>query len=73
MWARRSRPRNARLACRNGREVAHVITATGAFGRAPYGATKRCTGWRRHMWSQPLGPSVELPMGPQNVVLGGED
>ena len=23
------------------------------------------------MWTRPLGPSVELPMGPRNAVLGG--
>eukprot|EP00959_Pyramimonas_sp_CCMP1952_P244042 5101446-Pyramimonas_sp.AAC.1 len=44
----------------------HVVTATGAFGGAPYGVTKWCTGWRGRMWSQPLGPSVELPMGPRS-------
>eukprot|EP00959_Pyramimonas_sp_CCMP1952_P312152 6533048-Pyramimonas_sp.AAC.1 len=48
---------------------------TGAFGGAPDGATKRvkgeprwaCGGRGRHMRTRPLGPSVELPMGPQTV------
>eukprot|EP00959_Pyramimonas_sp_CCMP1952_P336274 7041482-Pyramimonas_sp.AAC.1 len=37
--------------------VAHAGGATGAFGGAPYGATKRCTdlGWR--MRAPPMGPS----------------
>eukprot|EP00959_Pyramimonas_sp_CCMP1952_P154106 3224066-Pyramimonas_sp.AAC.1 len=25
----------------------HVNCSTGAFGKAPYGATKRCAGWGR--------------------------
>ena len=45
--------------------------STGAFGGAPYGATKRCPGWGRRMRTPPLGPSVELPMGPRNAALGG--
>ena len=53
----------------------HVSAATGAFGGAPYGATKRVSGvpeWRRNggeaaMRTLPLGPSVELPVGPRNV------
>ena len=49
----------------------HARSATGAFGGAPYGATKRVRGvpewgWNR-MRAQPLEPSVELPMGPRNV------
>merc|ERR1712091_640988 len=51
----------------------HADTPTGAFGGAPYGATKRCPGWGRRMWTPPLGPSVELTMGPRNAVLGGGD
>ena len=45
----------------------HAIGATGTFGGAPYGATKRCPGWGGRMQSVPLGPSVELPMGLRNV------
>ena len=48
-----------------------AATATGAFDGAPYGATKRvgCVPkWRGGgMRGLPLGPSVELPMGPRNV------
>ena len=44
---------------------------TEAFGGAPYGATKRVRGvpeWTRViMRTQPLGPSVELPVRPRNV------
>eukprot|EP00959_Pyramimonas_sp_CCMP1952_P288176 6026208-Pyramimonas_sp.AAC.1 len=47
--------------------------AAGTFGGGPYGATKRCTGLGRRMRTAPLGPSVELPMGPRNGVLGGGD
>eukprot|EP00959_Pyramimonas_sp_CCMP1952_P269197 5628213-Pyramimonas_sp.AAC.1 len=47
----------------------HVDTPTGAFGGAPYGATKRCPGWGKRMWTPPLGPSVELPMGLRNAAL----
>ena len=49
----------------------HARAATGAFGGAPYGATKRCPGWGNRMRAVPLGPSVELPMGLQNAALGG--
>eukprot|EP00959_Pyramimonas_sp_CCMP1952_P330215 6914062-Pyramimonas_sp.AAC.1 len=52
---------------------AHVVTATGALGGAPYGATERCAGWGRRMWTLPLGPEVEPPMWPQSAVLGGGD
>ena len=49
----------------------HADPATGAFGGAPYGATKRVRGvpegTRVTMRTQPLGSSVELPMGPRNV------
>ena len=51
----------------------HAGTPTGAFGGAPYGATKRCAGCGGRMRAPPLGPSVELPMGPRNAVLGGGD
>ena len=49
----------------------HANAATGAFAGAPYGASKRVRGvpklgWNR-MRTQPLGPSVELPMGLRNV------
>eukprot|EP00959_Pyramimonas_sp_CCMP1952_P019520 412402-Pyramimonas_sp.AAC.1 len=27
--------------------------------------------WRTHVATPPLGPCVELPMGPRNAVLGG--
>ena len=49
----------------------HANAASWAFGRAPYGATKRvrgvpkCGGYA--MRAAPLGPYVELPMGPRNV------
>eukprot|EP00959_Pyramimonas_sp_CCMP1952_P345067 7226765-Pyramimonas_sp.AAC.1 len=36
---------------------------------APYEATKRCIGCGRRTWPPPLGPSVELPMGPRNAAL----
>eukprot|EP00959_Pyramimonas_sp_CCMP1952_P083249 1739897-Pyramimonas_sp.AAC.1 len=42
---------------------AHANAAAGAFGGAPYGATKRCTGQWQGIRALPLGPSVELPMG----------
>eukprot|EP00959_Pyramimonas_sp_CCMP1952_P222430 4649889-Pyramimonas_sp.AAC.1 len=48
----------------------HVNTATGALVGAPYGAAQRCAGCRRRMRTPPLGPSVELPTGPRNAVLG---
>eukprot|EP00959_Pyramimonas_sp_CCMP1952_P127702 2671057-Pyramimonas_sp.AAC.1 len=35
----------------------HASTATRAFGGAPYGATKRCTGCGKRMRTPPLGPS----------------
>eukprot|EP00959_Pyramimonas_sp_CCMP1952_P383470 8035570-Pyramimonas_sp.AAC.1 len=44
--------------------------ATGALGGAPYGATKHVRGepyWARvAIRTQPLAPSVELPMGPRD-------
>eukprot|EP00959_Pyramimonas_sp_CCMP1952_P164707 3442898-Pyramimonas_sp.AAC.1 len=49
-----------------------VNVATVAFGGAPYGATKRCIERGKRMLPQPLGPSVELPVGPRSVVLGEE-
>eukprot|EP00959_Pyramimonas_sp_CCMP1952_P317400 6642964-Pyramimonas_sp.AAC.1 len=48
-------------------------TPTGAFGGAPFGATKRCTGCGGRMWYPHMGPYVEFPMGPRNVVLGVAD
>ena len=49
----------------------HAGPATGAFGGAPYGATKRVRGVPKWggggMRTLPLGPSVELPMGPRTV------
>eukprot|EP00959_Pyramimonas_sp_CCMP1952_P050283 1050993-Pyramimonas_sp.AAC.1 len=46
-----------------GHEALHSVgdmpadTATGAFGGAPYGATKPCIGWGKRMRTPPLGPS----------------
>eukprot|EP00959_Pyramimonas_sp_CCMP1952_P107789 2253867-Pyramimonas_sp.AAC.1 len=48
---------------------------TGGFGEAPYGATKRCSGWVKKCQIEcagrtrtvPLGASVELPMGPRSA------
>eukprot|EP00959_Pyramimonas_sp_CCMP1952_P214146 4480623-Pyramimonas_sp.AAC.1 len=45
----------------------HASCTTGTIGGAPYGATKRCTTWGRRMRIAPLGPSVELPMGPRSA------
>ena len=49
--------------------------ATEAFGGTPYGATKRVRGVPKWggaaMRTLLLGPSVVLPMGPRNAVLGG--
>eukprot|EP00959_Pyramimonas_sp_CCMP1952_P361645 7573944-Pyramimonas_sp.AAC.1 len=42
----------------------------GLSGGASNGATKR-HGWGKRMRTPPLGPSVELPMGPRNASLGG--
>eukprot|EP00959_Pyramimonas_sp_CCMP1952_P068477 1429083-Pyramimonas_sp.AAC.1 len=36
--------------------------ATGTFGGAPSGATKRCAGWGARGRTAPLGLSVELPL-----------
>eukprot|EP00959_Pyramimonas_sp_CCMP1952_P167683 3504548-Pyramimonas_sp.AAC.1 len=36
-------------------------------------ATKRGSGCCGCMWSPPLGPQVELCMGPRNAVLGVAD
>eukprot|EP00959_Pyramimonas_sp_CCMP1952_P231188 4832645-Pyramimonas_sp.AAC.1 len=47
----------------------HANAATGAFGGAPYGATIHCGGWRGRMRTRPLGPAVELPMGPRSAAL----
>ena len=45
----------------------HANFPTGAFGGAPYGATKRVRGlpkWARvHMRTLPREPSAELPVG----------
>eukprot|EP00959_Pyramimonas_sp_CCMP1952_P164263 3434044-Pyramimonas_sp.AAC.1 len=52
-----------------------VNVATGAFGGAPYVATKRArrshNGWGGRMKTLPLWPSVEFPMGPRNVLREG--
>ena len=49
----------------------HADPATGAFGGAPYWATNRVRGAPKWggaaMRALPLGPSVELPMGPRTV------
>eukprot|EP00959_Pyramimonas_sp_CCMP1952_P296597 6204589-Pyramimonas_sp.AAC.1 len=50
---------------------AHANCASGAFGGAPYGATKRCPGWERRMRTPRLRPSLELHMGPRSAALGG--
>eukprot|EP00959_Pyramimonas_sp_CCMP1952_P134795 2820769-Pyramimonas_sp.AAC.1 len=50
----------------------HVGGAIGAFGRVPYGDTRRYTTWGGHMRMQPPGPVVELPRGPRSAPLGGE-
>ena len=48
----------------------HAGTPTGAFGEAPDGATVLVrgvpTGGGAAMRTLPLGPSVELPMGPRS-------
>eukprot|EP00959_Pyramimonas_sp_CCMP1952_P424772 8897181-Pyramimonas_sp.AAC.1 len=55
----------------NGATIRHANAAIGAFGGAPYGATNRVKGVPKWVWNstrmQPLGPSVELPMGPRNL------
>eukprot|EP00959_Pyramimonas_sp_CCMP1952_P047721 996189-Pyramimonas_sp.AAC.1 len=63
-------PSKAALACKI---ETHANGATEAFGGAPSGATKRSTGWGRRMRTLPLGPSVELPMGPRSALRGGGD
>eukprot|EP00959_Pyramimonas_sp_CCMP1952_P251964 5264669-Pyramimonas_sp.AAC.1 len=49
----------------------HASCATGTLGGAPHGATKPVRGvpkWpEAAMRTAPLGPSVELPMGPRSV------
>eukprot|EP00959_Pyramimonas_sp_CCMP1952_P435788 9125625-Pyramimonas_sp.AAC.1 len=45
----------------------HAAPLIGAFGGAPYGATKRCAVRGGRMRTPPLGPSVELPMGPRSA------
>ena len=49
----------------------HARSATGAFGGAPCGVTKRVRGVPKSGWNRmrtlPPGPSVELPMGPRTV------
>eukprot|EP00959_Pyramimonas_sp_CCMP1952_P416232 8720811-Pyramimonas_sp.AAC.1 len=51
----------------------HAGCANRTFGGAPHGATKRYIGWGRCKRTAPLGPSVEIPTGPRNAVLGGGD
>eukprot|EP00959_Pyramimonas_sp_CCMP1952_P007972 167043-Pyramimonas_sp.AAC.1 len=58
----------------------HANFAIGAVGGIPYGTTKQVNGvpkfTRTRMRTLPLGPSAELPMGPQHgegcVEMGGE-
>eukprot|EP00959_Pyramimonas_sp_CCMP1952_P444298 9302240-Pyramimonas_sp.AAC.1 len=45
----------------------HADCANGTFGGAPSGATKRCAGCGCPMRTAPLGPSVELPLGPRSA------
>ena len=49
----------------------HADALAGAFGGVFYGATKRVRGAPKWGWNRmrtlPLGPSVELPMGPRTV------
>eukprot|EP00959_Pyramimonas_sp_CCMP1952_P166098 3471473-Pyramimonas_sp.AAC.2 len=42
-----------------------------AFGGTPSGATKRCPRLGVRMRAVALGPSVDLPVGPRNSMLGG--
>eukprot|EP00959_Pyramimonas_sp_CCMP1952_P052346 1094324-Pyramimonas_sp.AAC.1 len=49
----------------------HARAASGAFGGASSGATKRCPGWGNRVREQPLKTSVEPPMGPRSAALGG--
>eukprot|EP00959_Pyramimonas_sp_CCMP1952_P159132 3328176-Pyramimonas_sp.AAC.1 len=61
-------------ACEGCAEMArgrHASSAIGTSGGAPYGATQRLKGvpkWpEAAMRFPPLGPWVEIPMGPRNV------
>eukprot|EP00959_Pyramimonas_sp_CCMP1952_P325622 6815201-Pyramimonas_sp.AAC.1 len=45
----------------------HAGPPTGAFGGAPNGATKRCTGCGGRTRAPPMEPSLELPVWPRNV------
>eukprot|EP00959_Pyramimonas_sp_CCMP1952_P271424 5674190-Pyramimonas_sp.AAC.1 len=38
----------------------HAGIPTGAYGGAPYEATKRCPGWGTRMRTPRVGPTVEL-------------
>eukprot|EP00959_Pyramimonas_sp_CCMP1952_P055897 1168114-Pyramimonas_sp.AAC.1 len=49
--------------------LTHVGCANGTVGGAFYGATKRCIGWGGRARAAPLGPSVELLMGPRSAIL----
>eukprot|EP00959_Pyramimonas_sp_CCMP1952_P008014 167766-Pyramimonas_sp.AAC.1 len=60
-------PRSAVL----GWKGTHACGNIGAVGEAPYGATKSCTGWWGRMRAVALRPSLKLPVGPRNAVLGG--
>eukprot|EP00959_Pyramimonas_sp_CCMP1952_P231113 4831206-Pyramimonas_sp.AAC.1 len=50
----------------------HAVCATGTFGGAPSGATRRCTGRGNRMRTAPLGPSVELPWCHETLYWAGE-
>eukprot|EP00959_Pyramimonas_sp_CCMP1952_P314154 6576381-Pyramimonas_sp.AAC.1 len=54
-----------------------VLGGRGACGRFYRGllwsslwATKRCFEWGKRLWTLPLGPSVEVPMGPRGDACG---
>eukprot|EP00959_Pyramimonas_sp_CCMP1952_P231855 4845681-Pyramimonas_sp.AAC.1 len=55
-WDLRWSSHGARKPC-TGLGETHSNCATGTFGGAPSGATKRGTGWGRRMRTAPLGPS----------------
>ena len=72
-WRRmRTAPLDFRLSSLWGHEMLSWMgethaSAAGAFGGAPYGATKCCPERGGRTRPPSLGPSVELPMGPRNV------
>ena len=69
-----ARAAGSRAASRGGGpsdQASRMNTPSGAFGGAPYGATKRCPGWGNRMRTAPMGPSAELPLGQRNAAPGG--